>query len=47
MALQVIFMDSGQGDATLLVYPDGSLVLIDCGCIKNTAKVTVSSRSRH
>jgi competence protein ComEC len=40
MALQVIFMDSGQGDATLLVYPDGSLVLIDCGCIKNTAKVT-------
>jgi competence protein ComEC len=31
-------MDAGQGDATLLVYPDGSLVLVDCGC-KQNAKV--------
>jgi competence protein ComEC len=35
MAFQVIFMDSGQGDATLIVYPDGSLTLVDCGCKKN------------
>jgi competence protein ComEC len=32
---QVIFMDAGQGDATLLRYPDGSLVLVDCGSKKN------------
>jgi hypothetical protein len=40
MALQVIFMDAGQGDATLLIYPDGSLVLVDCGCIMNNGVVT-------
>jgi beta-lactamase superfamily II metal-dependent hydrolase len=36
MTLQVIFMDAGQGDATLIQYPDGSLVLVDCGCLKNS-----------
>ena len=35
MAFTVIFMDAGQGDATLLEYPDGSLVLVDCGSKKN------------
>lgn len=35
MGIQLIFMDAGQGDATLIVYPDGSLTLIDCGCKKN------------
>lgn len=35
MAFQIIFMDAGQGDATLIVYPDGSLTLVDCGCKKN------------
>lgn len=35
MPLSVIFMDSGQGDCTLIVYPDGSLTLVDCGCKKN------------
>ena len=35
MAFQVIIMDSGQGDSTLIVYPDGSLTLVDCGCKKN------------
>jgi beta-lactamase superfamily II metal-dependent hydrolase len=35
MSLQLIIMDAGQGDATLIVYPDGSLTLIDCGCKKN------------
>lgn len=35
MAFQLIFMDAGQGDATLIVYPDGSLTLVDCGCKKN------------
>jgi competence protein ComEC len=35
MPMQIIFMDSGQGDATLIVYPDGSLTLVDCGCKKN------------
>jgi competence protein ComEC len=33
--LSVIIMDAGQGDATLIVYPDNSLVLVDCGCKKN------------
>lgn len=33
--LEVIFMDAGQGDATLLKYPDNSLVLVDCGSKKN------------
>lgn len=33
--LQIIFMDAGQGDATLIVHPDKSLVLVDCGCKKN------------
>lgn len=28
-------MDAGQGDSTLIVYPDQSLVLIDCGSKKN------------
>lgn len=35
MPLSVIFMDAGQGDCTLIVYPDGSLTLVDCGCKKN------------
>jgi beta-lactamase superfamily II metal-dependent hydrolase len=35
MAFEIIFMDAGQGDATLIVYPDGSLTLVDCGCKKN------------
>jgi len=35
MGIQITFMDAGQGDATLIVYPDGSLTLIDCGCKKN------------
>ncbi|HEY0038635.1 MAG TPA: MBL fold metallo-hydrolase [Longimicrobium sp.] len=33
--LQVIFMDAGQGDCTLIVYPDNSLTLVDCGSTKN------------
>jgi len=32
--LQIIFMDAGQGDCTLIVYPDGSLTLVDCGSTK-------------
>ena len=32
---QVIFMDAGQGDCTLIVYPDGSLTLVDCGSTKS------------
>lgn len=35
MGFQIIFMDAGQGDSTLIVYPDGELTLIDCGCKKN------------
>jgi beta-lactamase superfamily II metal-dependent hydrolase len=34
--LTFVFMDSGQGDCTLIVYPDGSLTLVDCGTIKNS-----------
>jgi beta-lactamase superfamily II metal-dependent hydrolase len=33
--LRVIFLDAGQGDCTLIVYPDKSLTLVDCGSIKN------------
>jgi beta-lactamase superfamily II metal-dependent hydrolase len=32
---EVIFMDAGQGDCTLIVYPDNSLTLIDCGSTKS------------
>jgi beta-lactamase superfamily II metal-dependent hydrolase len=28
-------MDAGQGDTILVVFPDGSLMLVDCGCKKN------------
>ncbi len=33
--LQIVFMDAGQGDSTLIVYPDNTLTLVDCGSIKN------------
>src|SRR5262249_38613377 len=32
---EVVFMDAGQGDCTLIVYPDGSLTLVDCGSTKS------------
>ena len=35
--LEIIFMDAGQGDCTLIVYPDESLTLIDCGSTKSGA----------
>src|SRR6266436_6786539 len=38
---QVIFMDAGQGDCTLIVYPDGSLTLVDCGSTKSGAAAFV------
>lgn len=34
---EVIFMDAGQGDCTLIVYPDGSLTLVDCGSTKGAS----------
>jgi competence protein ComEC len=37
--LTVIIMDAGQGDAILIVYPDDKLVMIDCGCLKNSGVV--------
>jgi beta-lactamase superfamily II metal-dependent hydrolase len=33
------FLDSGQGDCTLLVSPKGRLMLVDCGSIKNSSVV--------
>lgn len=39
-SLKFIFMDAGQGDSTLVVYPDDSLMLVDCGSTKNKALVT-------
>jgi beta-lactamase superfamily II metal-dependent hydrolase len=35
---EVIFMDAGQGDCTLIVYPDGTLTLVDCGSTKSGAQ---------
>lgn len=29
------FMDSGQGDCTFVIYPDGSMTVVDCGAMKN------------
>lgn len=37
--LAVIYMDAGQGDSTLILFPDGTNWLIDCGSIKNGAVV--------
>lgn len=33
--LRVVFLDAGQGDCTLVVFPNGELMLVDCGCIWN------------
>lgn len=38
-SLKFIFMDAGQGDSTLVVYPDNSLMLIDCGSMKSGSVV--------
>ena len=38
-ALTVAFLDSGQGDCTLIVSPKGQLILVDCGSIKNRSVV--------
>ena len=37
--LRVIFMDAGQGDSTLVVFPDDTLLLVDCGSRKSGAVV--------
>lgn len=31
----ILLLDISQGDSTLIVYPDRSLTLVDCGTIKN------------
>jgi len=33
------FLDAGQGDCTVIVYPDNSITVIDCGSTKNGAIV--------
>lgn len=35
---EVIFMDAGQGDSTLIVYPDNTITLVDCGSTKSGAQ---------
>jgi beta-lactamase superfamily II metal-dependent hydrolase len=37
--LTVVFFDAGQGDCTLVSFPSGELMLIDCGSTKNSAVV--------
>jgi hypothetical protein len=39
-----MFLDAGQGDCTLVKYPDDTLLLVDCGCIKNGVKVSKKIR---
>ncbi|HLO03996.1 MAG TPA: hypothetical protein VK191_12880 [Symbiobacteriaceae bacterium] len=38
--LTFAFLDAGQGDCTLIQYPDNSLVMVDCGSIKNSSVVS-------
>jgi beta-lactamase superfamily II metal-dependent hydrolase len=39
--LTIIYMDAGQGDCTLILFPDGATNwMIDCGSIKNGAIVS-------
>jgi beta-lactamase superfamily II metal-dependent hydrolase len=38
--IQFIFMDSGQGDCTVITLPDGSIIIIDCGANKNKSVVS-------
>lgn len=48
--LTVAFLDSGQGDCTLIVSPKGQLILVDCGSIKNSSEVRdgiVEALNRH
>lgn len=33
--LTVIYMDAGQGDCTLITFPNGTIWMVDCGSIKN------------
>lgn len=37
--LEITFMDSGQGDGTLITCPNGNLILVDLGSIENNAEV--------
>jgi hypothetical protein len=37
--LRVVFLDAGQGDCTLVVFPSGELMLVDCGSTKNRTVV--------
>jgi len=39
--LKVCFLDAGQGDCTLILFPDAAMTnwLVDCGSIKNGAVV--------
>jgi beta-lactamase superfamily II metal-dependent hydrolase len=37
--LRVLFLDSGMGDCTLVVFPDNKLMLVDCGAKKNKETV--------
>lgn len=32
---EMVFMDAGQGDCTAILYPDGSMTLVDCGSTKS------------
>lgn len=42
MTCKILFMDAGQGDATLIIRPDGKFIMVDCGAKLNHTIVSVT-----
>ena len=46
MTAEVVFMDAGHGDATLIRYPDGFLVTVHCAAAADLAGFPARNRGR-